>query len=448
MFNAYLKLSKYYLLWCVIGLTAYLLLKQFPYIVDLTHNRQHTLSETTIGLLQKIESPIHITLCSDNSDKLLETQTLVQLYQQHHAISFTRTRPLGADKVLVKIDNKEQEISLLTQHLDEAVLTKAIFETYRKENQWVAFLQGHGEPKPFGEEKTALGWFAQALKNQGLKVQPLPLYETNVIPDNTQLLVIANPKTELLPKEIELIRAYIQQGNNLLWLSGPDETASLSPLLAELGVQKLPGTVVDEHGYKMGTPHPAITIIDKYAHHEATQAINEITAFPWAAAFTLTHPQIPLHNNWHITPILTTHAKTWTEKGELSGALEYNREQGEVPGPLTIGFAFNQPKKDGGEQKIILIGTSKFLTNSAITNYGNLSLGMMLTNWLSSDNALFNIPYPAVKDLTLQLTPWTGWMLEHGLRWVLPMMILVGLFGHQLRRYTRSMHFSRVIKEG
>lgn len=447
MFNSYLKLSKYYLLWCIIGLTAYLLLKQFPYIIDLTHNKQHTLSETTIGLLQKIESPIHITLCSDNSDKLLATQTLVQLYQQHHAISFSRKRPVGADKLLIKIEQKEQEIALISQHLDEATLTKAIFETYRKENQWVAFLQGHGEPKPFGEEKTALGWFAQALKNQGFKVQPLPLYETNVIPDNTQLLVIANPKTELLPKEIDLIRAYIQRGNNVLWLSGPDETLSLSPLLSELGLEKLPGTVVDEHGYKMGTPHPAITIIDKYPHHEATQSMTEITAFPWASAFKPNKHQNQLNNDWQIAPILTTHAKTWTEKGELSGAIQYNREQGEVPGPLTIGFALNKAKKDGGEQKILIIGTPKFLTNSAITNYGNLSLGMMLTNWLSSDTGLFNIPYPAVKDLSLQLTPWTGWMLEHGLRWVLPLMILLGLLVHQLRRYMRSMHFSRVIKE-
>ncbi len=443
MFNSYLKLSRYYLFWCLVGLTAYLLLKQFPIILDLTHNKQHTLSDTTIGLLQKIESPIHITLCSDNNDKLLETQTLVQLYQQYHTVYFNRKRPQGADKILISIDNKEQEISLLSQHLDEGLLTKTIFETYRKENQWVAFLQGHGEPKPFGDEKTSLGWFAQALKNQGFKAQSLPLYETNVIPDNTQLLVIANPKTELLPKELELISGYIERGNNVLWLSGPDETPSLAPLLTALGLEKLPGTVVDEHGYKMGTPHPAITIIDKYPHHESTQAINEITAFPWASAFKLNKQK----NDWQITPILTTHAKTWTEKGTLSGPIQYDREEGEVPGPLTIGYALSQAKKEGGEQKILIIGTPKFLTNSAITNYGNLSLGMMLTNWLSSDNALFNIPYPAVKDLTLQLTPWTGWMLEHGLRWVLPMMILLGLLVHQLRRYTRSMHFSRVIKE-
>lgn len=443
-FNAYLKLSRYYLFWCAVGLTIYLLLKQFPYILDLTHNKQHTLSETTVGLLHKIDTPITITLYSDNSDKLLETRTLVQLYQQHCSIHFSFKKPIGADKLVVGIDNKQQEIPLLTQSLDEAVLTKTIFETYRKENQWVAFLQGHGEPKPFGEEKTSLGWFAQALKNQGFKVQPLPLYETEIIPDNTQLLVIANPKTELLPKEIDLISDYIKKGNNVLWLSGPDETPTLIPLLTSLGLQKLPGTVVDEHGYKMGTPHPAITIIDKYPHHESTQAINEITAFPWASAFKLNHTNTTPY--WQTTPILTTHAKTWTEKGELSGSIQYDREKGEVPGPLHIGFALNHPKENGGEQKILIIGTPKFLTNSAITNYGNLSLGMMLTNWLSSDNALLNIPFPAVRDLSLQLTPWTGWMLEHGLRWVLPMLILAGLFIHQFRRYLRSMRFSRVIK--
>jgi hypothetical protein len=444
MLKPYLKLSKYYLVWCLAGMIIYLLLKQFPYIFDLTHNKQRTLSETTIGLLQKISSPIALTLYSDNSDKLIETQSLVQLYQQHHVIDFKRARPMGGDKLKVTIGTKNQEISLLAHNLSEAILTKTIFETYRKENQWVAFLQGHGEPKPFGDEKTDLGWFAQALKNQGLKVQGLPLYETQVIPDNTQLLVIANPKTELLPKEIELIRDYIQAGHHLLWLSGPDEHTSLSPLLAELGLQKLPGTVVDEHGYKMGTPHPAITIIDKYPHHVATQALNDITAFPWAAAFKPS--DLTSHNLWQATPILTTHDNTWTEKGSLMAPVQFDREQQEVPGPLHIGFALHQPKKEGGEQKIVVIGTSKFLTNSAIANYGNLSLGIMLTNWLSADAGLLNIPYPVAKDLTLQLTPWTGWMLEYGLRGVLPILILLGLFLHQFRRYTRSMHYSKIIK--
>ena len=232
-------------------------------------------------------------------------------------------------------------------------------------------------------------------------------------------------------------------------LSGPDETPSLTPLLTALGLQKLPGTVVDEHVYKMGTPHPSIAIVDKYAHHEATQAMNELTAFPWASAFKL----LPSKNapqteaTWQIAPILTTHAKTWTEKGTLSGPLSFNREQGEVAGPLHIGFALTQPKKAGGQQKIIIVGSAKFLTNSAITNYGNLSLGMMLSNWLSSDTALLHIPYPVIKDLTLQLTPWTGWMLEHGVRWVLPLLMLLGLFIHQIKRYTRSIYFARLIKE-
>ena len=83
MLKPYLQLSRYYLFWCLVALTLYLLLKQFPYIIDLTQNKQHTLSDTTVSLLQKIKSPIQLTLFSDNSDKLLATQTLVQLYQQH-----------------------------------------------------------------------------------------------------------------------------------------------------------------------------------------------------------------------------------------------------------------------------------------------------------------------------------------------------------------------------
>lgn len=138
MFNSYLKLSRYYLFWTLLVLTLYLLLKQFPFVVDLTDNKQHTLSETTLSLLQKISSPITLTLYTDNHETLLAAQVLVQLYQKHHhALSFKHARPTGSDKLLVSIENKHKDIALLSQsqYLNEGLLTKAIFETYRKENQ-------------------------------------------------------------------------------------------------------------------------------------------------------------------------------------------------------------------------------------------------------------------------------------------------------------------------
>lgn len=442
MLNSSLKRSSYYLTGCLIAFLVYLVLKQFPYLIDLTQNKQRTLSQPTLELLSNINAPIHLTLYSNNTEKILAARSLVELYQQHHAIEFKQLSPMGADRLKITIDKKTQEIALLTQILNEKLLTQALFETHQKENQWVAFLQGHGEPKPFSKQKTDFSWFTQALNTQGLKVQALSLYDTQMIPENTQLLVIANPKTELLPKERALIHNYIQKGHALLWLSGPDETPSLAPLLAELGLEKLPGTVVEiEPGTQVAR---ALTSIDNYPLHETTQAAYHPSIFPEAAAFKIRNTEAK--QDWQITPILTTKASAWTEKGDLTEPLQFNRHQGEVPGPLNVGFALNRPKQQGGEQKIVVIGTAQFLNNANLVQEDNLNFALSLSAWLSRDVALLNLPTPVAKDLGLALSPVKNWIREYGFKWIAPLIILLGLFAYHFRRYTQSLYFSRVIK--
>lgn len=443
MLNSYLKRSSYYLTGCLIVFLAYLLIKQFPYLSDLTQNKQRTLSQPTVELLNKVSAPIQLTLYSNNIEKMLAARSLVALYQQYHVVEFKQVNPMGADRLKITLDKKSQEVPLLTQELTEKMLTQALFEAYQKENQWVAFLQGHGEPSPFSKQNTDFSWFTQALNNQGFKAQALSLYDTQLIPENTQLLVIANPKTELLPKERALIRNYIQKGHALLWLSGPDETPSLSPLLTDLGLEKLPGTVVeiDEKTQEAR----ALSTIDNYPLHETTQTAYHPTIFPEAAAFKIR--PVEAQQQWQITPILTTKANAWTEKADiLTEPLQFNRQLGEVPGPLNIGFALNRPKQQGGSQKIVIIGTAQFLNNANLVQEDNLNFALNLSTWLSRDAALITFPTPVANDLSLTFTPVQNGMREYGFKWIAPSLILLGLFAYQFRRYTQSLYYSRVIK--
>src|SRR5690606_32774308 len=120
-------------------------------------------------------------------------------------------------------------INLDNNTLMESHLTRALIDLTELNNQYIVFLEGHGEPSPFSKENHDYLLLSQALKNQGFKPLALNLANTHAIPENTSLLVLSAPKTEYLPTELALIHEYLNHGGNLLWMINPD-SARLSPL--------------------------------------------------------------------------------------------------------------------------------------------------------------------------------------------------------------------------
>lgn len=414
-----------------------------PILFDLTNNKNNTLSQTTVTLLQNIKEPLKVSLYTNSPDESLKINKLIRQYQQIKSNITTATlEPMGADKVVITLDGKEETIRLLDKNFDENQFTHSLFVLARKNYEWVAYVTGHGEGDPFGYENMDFNLFTMALKNQGLKVEPLLLSQTESIPDNISLLIIASPKTSFLPKEQTLLENYIDKGGNLLWLSGPDETPTLSPLMNKLGINKLQGVVIDAHGKRLGTPHPAIAIIDKYPNEQVVHGMTMLTAFPWANALYVEHSI--QENDFTIHPILTTHKESWTETGPLQHSIQFNPELGEKMGPFHLGFILEKatPKK----QHLAIIGNSRFLANAAIGNYGNLALGLSLTNWLTQEENLMNITYPEARDLNITLSYPIALLIKYGFTAGLPIilalsgMIVVGM------RYRRSYGAIRNIK--
>lgn len=65
------------------------------------------------------------------------------------------------------------------------------------------------------------------------------------IPAGTAVLVVADPKTTLSPLKQAKIQAYLQQGGQALFVGEPGKQAMINPLLATIGAQLSPGTLVE-----------------------------------------------------------------------------------------------------------------------------------------------------------------------------------------------------------
>jgi len=421
-----------------VGLVAWLSTR---YVVetDWTADHRNSLSDASVRLLHTLSGPVQVTAFARESQQLRDLiSDLVARYQRVKSdltLDFKnpdtapdQVRELGIThdgELLVEYGNRREKVS----QLKEEALTNALMRLARGASHRVLFLTGHGDRDPKGEANFALGNFGKVLEQKGIELETLNLAEKPSIPADTRLLVIASPQTNLLPGEVTLIGDYVDRGGNLLWMTEPGQTAGLEPLADKLGVEILPGTVVDAGTQMLGISSPSFALVPQYPRHPITSDLDSLTLFPQAAAL-----QADTHGDWSVTPLLTTLARSWTETGPLdSGTLEFNADADEHPGPLDIGLVLTRARKSEGEganeQRVVVIGDGDFLSNSYLGNGGNMDLGLNLFNWLSNDDQLVSIAARSAGDTQLELGKVAQILIGFGFLIAVPALLLgSGLF--------------------
>ena len=420
----------------IIGLLAWLS-TQYNYQADWTAGARNTISGETRRLLDELPEPVAVTAFV-HEDELLQQQIrdLIGSYQRFKddiSLEFVnpdtapeRVRELGiasGGELVIHYQGRRENI----QSLSEQQLTNALLRISRQGDRWIVFLTGHGEREPSGETNHGLGTFGRELERKGMNLQTLSLVEA-AIPANTHLLVIASPRVDLLPGEVDKLRAYIEQGGNLLWLAEPGEPHGLEPLAEQLGIAFLPGMVVDATTQMFGIDNPSFVIVTGYPAHPITSEMRSVTVYPEAAAL-----EINASGDWTATPLLSTLARAWTELGELQDTIQFDADTDERAGPLDIGIVLTQtPAPDrlddsgapAAEQRVIVTGDGDFLSNSYLGNAGNLGLGLNMVHWLSHDDAFIDIRVKSAPDTRLELGRVSQAIIGLGFLIGLPLLLL------------------------
>ncbi len=292
--------------------------------------------------------------------------------------------------------------------LGEAEFSNALLRLSRARERIVAFLEGEGERQPLGKANADLGQFAAVLAERGLRAVPLPLANTGKVPDNTDLVVVANPRVAVPDAVAAELVDYLARGGALLWLVEPDEKSGLDGLAQALGLRVLPGTLVDGSGQAFGLGDPSFVAVTQYPPHAITRDFALTTLFPQAAALARLADA-----RWDVRPILRSSAQSWNETGAIPKAgdsadtIRQDGEAGEIPGPLDLGFALTRvsPRPDRKEQRAVVIGDGDFLSNSFLGNGGNRDFGQRVFDWLLGDDAQIAVADRAAPDRTLDFTP-------------------------------------------
>lgn len=408
------------LLLAVVGSLAWLSTR-YSIQSDWTAGGRRTLSPASVQMLGKIVGPVAVkAFVSDRVEARKHISELMNRYQRHKPdLSLEFVDPLKEpgqvreyevtnDGELV-IEYKGRRERLQAYDQNEQSITNALQRLARSGEQWLVFLDGHGERKPQGQANHDLEGWAKQLESKGFKIRPLNLGSTAQVPDNTTVLVIAGPQVDLLPGEVAAILGYVKQGGNVLWLNDPGPLRGLAPLAEQLGVSFQAGMIVDLTTQVLGIDNPAIAVVTNYLPHPITQDFALLTVFPLATAVDLKPPP-----EWEGKAFLQTSNRSWLEKGKLTGEVKYDAGV-DKQGPLELGVALTRSAGEGDagkEQRVVVLGDGDFLSNAYLGNVGNLDLGMNIINWLSQDEAFISIPAKTAPDSTLSLSMKQFWSLS------------------------------------
>ncbi len=399
---------------------------------DLTSGGRNTLSSASIDILRDLEGPVTVTAYATPQDarvgdlrKLI--RDFIARYQRAKPdirLDFIdpRDQPKAAAAAGVQVNGE-----LVIEHggrrerlsnLSELEFTNVLVRLARATGRLVMSLDGHGERSLINGANHDLGDFGKQLAAKGIDVNALNLTIAPDVPDNVALLVIASPRTPVLPNEIEKLKRYLERGGNLLWLIDQEPLYGLEPVAEQLGLLLTPGIVVDPDSIERGgRPVMAVAAAGTYSSHPIVRAFRLNTLFPFARALATT----PIED-WSAIRLIEVAPRGWIETDSLDRRIVFDQGR-DIPGPATIALAFERSRNER-TQRVIAVGSGHFLANTYLGNGGNLDLGINMVNWLMGDDSLIAVQPRRVPDASLTLSK--AWLLSIviGYLIILPLLLL------------------------
>jgi ABC-type uncharacterized transport system involved in gliding motility auxiliary subunit len=414
---------------------------RFGFDDDWSHARSASLGDASVAVLKALDGPVEVTSYASRQGGLRAViADFVDRYRRAKPDLSLRFVDPDADPNAMRaagvaIDGElELRYKDRSEHLkvlSESEFSAALLRLSRRHERIVAFLEGDGERQPLGQANADLGKFVTALAGRGLRAVPLPLASTGKVPDNADLVVVANPQVKLAPVVAAELVDYVDRGGTLLWLAEPGEPAldaggGLDSLARALGIRVLSGTVVDGNGQAFGLTDPSFVAINAYPKHAIDAGFVLTTLLPQPAALAKL-----ADSRWAVASLLQSSAKSWNETshipkaGEAGDTIRQDADAGEIPGPLDLAFALSRvsPRPDRREQRVVVIGDGDFLSNGFLGNGGNAEFGQRVFDWLLGDDAQVSVPDRSAPDRQLSLSQATLTALAAAFLVILPLLL-------------------------
>jgi len=425
---------------------------------DFTVAQQFSLSDQTRNILSKLDAPLSIKVFVQEfafptyQDRLKEYQ---------YGSSQVTTEYIDPDKKpTVAQQNQVQQYGTIvldykgrTERVTsntEQDITNGIIKVVTGQQKKVYFSQGHGEKDTAATDREGYSSITTALGSDNYTVEKLVLAQQGAVPDDAAVVVVAGPRVDFLPAEIEALKTYLGKSGKLLLALDPPAKAegeSLPNLIAlahDWGIDVGNNIVVDVSGMGrlLGTDE-SVPVAANYPSHPITDRFNVFTAYPMARS------AIPVSGgvNGHIAQtFVESSPRSWAES-DLKALLSSGKvdPKGDTPGPVSLAAAVatgppmpdpakpEEPETQKPETRVVVFGDSDFAANTGVGIQGNRDLFLNTIGWLSQQENLISIRAKDAQDRRLTLTA----AQQTNIMWIVMLGIPAAIFGMGIYSWRR-----------
>ncbi len=411
---------------------------------DWTRSGLYSLSDKTKAVLKDVKAPVTITVFMIEGTQLYpEVQELLKRYKAASVLLTVETIDPTRNKaraealvkefgvsgfsVVFKSGDKKKYVSIdqlaemdfsrarmggepsLKSFKGEQEFTSAILAVTQQKSPKVVFTKGHGEHSIESQARDGFFAIAETLRRDNCTVEEWASLGSPAVPENTDLLLVAGPKSSFTEPEVAAVKTYLENGGRAVFFLDVELAPGRSDQLLTLGLEnmlldfgvKLGKNIVVEPKNRVPMMGADTFFATSFRSHPITKLLEgNAVVFALARSVGMTE-SVPAGYLANI--LVETSPEAW---GEVDLANLENISQGETDqkGPLPVAVAVESNKEGGPKSRLVVFGDSDFAANGGFANAGNSYLVEGALNWSLAREAMVAIPPKSTDQISVTLS--------------------------------------------
>lgn len=405
---------------------------------DITEDRSNSLTPETVQALASLSTPVTAEAYYTSAVPVDSAQTLLENYKNHSEGKFNyefidpQTNPVRAQQaqitrdatIVLRMEDRQEQVTFAS----EQELTGALIRLANPGERAVYFLTGHGEFNLDSTDDVNYSAIQSMLASKNYTVNTLNLLSTPEIPADALAVIVAGPLQPVSEAEVALLRAYLDGGGALIYLSEPRPTTDFGDAADPLAeyLQASWGITLGEDVIINLDPasgqYSAVVVSDQFAEHPITQKMYSLAAILPGTRSVQAAETAP--DGITLNEIAFTTSQAWGETD--TAALQNNQaqfDQNDLAGPLSFAVA---GESSASGARVLVIGDAQFASSQAYDQYGNSDLLLNGIDWAAEqDNLISLTPREPIERFVVAPQPYTMGLILLGSVFLLPGLVLL-----------------------
>ena len=404
---------------------------------DVTREARNTPPQQFADVIEHLRTPLSLTYFYNNADvNAIAARDLVAILARTHPLFAFRAIDLDKEPGLARDVGVRAYNTALIQagghrvlvenNTDVARLAYAALRALREKTETVCFITGHGEtfrPGPphfhynhvetlrghdipgagdvLNGQPSDLDRLQLALTEIGYEMRGIVTASAAEIPADCAVVAVIGPRTELAADETDMLAKYLAGGGRLLLLLDPVFPVGAvfqKHLLGVVGLSAEPAIVIDPLNHFRTDPDKVA--VPYYTPHPITERLA-LTVFPQTRPLGLSPPPDGVRTTLLAVSSQDSYRRPAAVGGAALASADHEAPDAEDRGARALAVAVEgvwPGAKSDKHFRMVLAGTSKFVTNEYFSYVSNGELSVAMLRWLVGDETM-----PTVRPQTYSL---------------------------------------------